>query len=59
MGSQEIPVVTDKFGLRVQNEEGQRLTKIYQANTLVIVNTLFQQHEMTTCGHNRMVNMEI
>ena len=25
VGSQEIPGVTDKFGLGVQNEEGQRL----------------------------------
>ena len=27
LGSQEIPGVTGKFGLRVQNEAGQRLTK--------------------------------
>ena len=26
VGSQEIPGVTDKFGLGVQNEAGQRLT---------------------------------
>ena len=26
LGSQEIPRVTDKFGLGVQNEAGQRLT---------------------------------
>ena len=26
VGSQEIPAVTGKFGLRVQNETGQRLT---------------------------------
>ena len=35
VGSQEIPRVTGKFGLAVQNEAGQ--------NTLVIANTLFQQ----------------
>ena len=46
-GSQEIPAVTGKFGLGVQNEEGQRLTEFCQENTLVIANTLFQQHEMT------------
>ena len=27
VGSQEIPGVTDKFGLGVQNEVGQRLTE--------------------------------
>ena len=45
IGSQEIPGVTGKFGLGVQNEAGQRLTEFYQENTLVIANTLFQQHE--------------
>ena len=44
-GSQEIPGVTGKFGLGVQNEAGQRLTEFYQKNTLVIANTLFQQHK--------------
>ena len=29
----------------VQNEAGQRLTEFCQENTLVIVNTLFQQHK--------------
>ena len=42
VGSQEIPGVTDKFGLGVQNEAGQRLTKFWQENALVIANTLFQ-----------------
>ena len=44
-GSQEIPGVIGKFGLRVQNEAGQRLTEFCQENVLVIANTLFQQHE--------------
>ena len=44
VGSQEIPGVTGKFGLGVQNEEGQRLTEFCQENTLVIANTLIQQH---------------
>ena len=44
VGSQEIPGVTGKFGLGVQNEAGQRLTEFCQENTLVIENTLFQQH---------------
>ena len=43
-GSQEIPGVTGKFGLGVQNEEGQRLIEFCQENALVIANTLFQQH---------------
>ena len=45
IGSQETPRVTGKFGLGVQNEEGQRLIKFCQENTLVIANTLFQQHK--------------
>ena len=36
VGSQKIPGVTGKFGLRVQNEAGQRLTEFFQENTLVI-----------------------
>ena len=44
-GSQETPAVTGKFGLGVQNEAGQRLTEFCQENTLVIENTLFQQHK--------------
>ena len=45
VGSQEIPAVTGKFGLGVQNEAGQRLIESCQENTLVIANTLFQQHK--------------
>ena len=45
VGSQEIPVVTGKFGLRVQNEAGQRLIELCQENAMVIANTLFQQHK--------------
>ena len=45
VGSQEIPEVTGKFGLRVQNEAGKRLTEFCQENTLVMTNTLFQQHK--------------
>ena len=44
VGSQEIPGVTGKFGLGVQNE-AQRKTEFCQENTLVRENTLFQQHE--------------
>ena len=45
VGSQEIPGVTGKFGLGVQNEEGQRLTEFFQENALVIANTFFQQRK--------------
>ena len=45
VGSQETPGVTGKFGLGVQNKAGQRLTEFCQENTLVIANTLFQQHK--------------
>ena len=38
-------LVTGKFGLGVQNEAGQRLIEFCQENTLVIANTLFQQHK--------------
>ena len=43
LGSQEIPGVTGKFGLGVQNEAGQRLIEFYQRKILVIANTLFQK----------------
>ena len=45
VGNQEIPGVTGKFGLGVQNEAGQRLTEFCQENRLVTASTLFQQHE--------------
>ena len=45
VGSQEIPGVTGKFGLGVQNEAGQRLIEFCQENALVIANTLFQRHK--------------
>ena len=45
VGSQAIPRVKGKFGLGVQNEAGQRLIEFCQENTLVIANTLFQQHK--------------
>ena len=63
LGSQEIPGVTGKFGLGVQNEAVQKLTEFCQENALVIANTLFQQHKKTTqdCTHehHQTVNTEI
>ena len=34
VGSQETPGVTDKFGLGIRNEAGQRLIELCQQNTL-------------------------
>ena len=45
VGSQEITGVTGKFGLEAQNEAGQRLIEFCSENSLVIANTLFQQHK--------------
>ena len=45
VGSQEIPGVTGKFGLGVQNEAGQRLTEFCPEDALLTANTLFQQHK--------------
>ena len=45
VGSQETPGVIGKFGLGIRNEAGQRLIEFCQENTLVIANSLFQQHK--------------
>jgi len=45
VGSQKTPGVTGKFGYKVQNEAWQRLMEFCQKSTLVIANTLFQQHK--------------
>ena len=45
VGSQEILGVTGKFGLGVQNQAGQSLPEFFQEKTVVIANTLFQQHK--------------
>ena len=60
VGNQEIPGVTGKVSLGIQNETGQSLTEFCQENTLVIANTLFQQHKRRLYnGHHQMVNTEI
>ena len=46
-GNQEIPGVTDKFGLGMWNEVGQRRIEFCQENALVIANTLFETQEKT------------
>ena len=43
--SQEIPGITGKFGLEVQNEVSKRLAEFCQENALVIANALLQQHK--------------
>ena len=48
VGNQEIPGVTGKLCLRIQNEAGQSLTKFCQENTLVIASTLFHKREIYT-----------
>ena len=45
VGSPETHGVTGKFALGVRIEAGQRLLEFCQGNTLVIANTLFQQHK--------------
>ena len=47
VGSQETPGVTGKFSLGIRNEARQRLIEFCQENTMVIANTLFQQHKRT------------
>ena len=59
-GSQEIPRVTSKLSLGVQNEAGQRLIEFCQDNALVIANTLFQQCKRRLyTSHHQLVNSEI
>ena len=41
--SQELAGVTGKFGLRVENEAGQRVTEFCQENALVIANAVYQK----------------
>ena len=45
IGSQEIHGVTGKFDRGVENEGWQRVKEFHQEDTLVIGNTLFQQHK--------------
>ena len=52
-GIQEIPGVTGKFGLGVQNKAGQRLIELCKENSLVIANTLFNNtREDSTHGYH-------
>ena len=45
VGSQDIPGITGKLGLGVQNEAGQRVTELCQENALIKANALLRQHK--------------
>ena len=55
VGSQEIPGITGKIGLEIQSEARQRLTDFSQENTLVIANTIFQQHKRRLFTWNHQI----
>ena len=58
--SQEVPGVTGKFGLGIQNEAGQRLTEFCQENALVKQTPSSNNRiDDSTHRHHHMVNMEI
>ena len=61
VGSQEIPGVTGKFGLGVQNEAGQRLIEFCQEKTHWSEQTPSSNNtrDDSTHGHHQMVNTEI
>ena len=54
-----MPEVTGKFCLGVHNEAGQKLTEFCKENTLVIANTLFQQHKRKLHMNHHVVNAAI
>ena len=67
VGSQEAPGVTDKFGLGIQNEAGQRLIQFFQENAVLPreAERSYQTpssnntRDNSACGHHQMVNTEI
>jgi len=59
-GSQETPGITDKFGLGVQNEAGQRLIEFCQENSLIIATPSSNNTRETSIhGHHQMVDINI
>ena len=52
VGSQETSGVTGKFDLGIRNEAWQRLIEFCQENTLIIANTLLQQHKTVLYGQH-------
>ena len=60
VGSQEIPGVTGKFSLGVQNEAGQKLIRVLPREcTGHSKHPLPTTQEKTTHGHHEMFNTEI
>ena len=60
VGSQGIPGVTAKFDLGVENEAGQRLTRVLpREHTDHSKQPLPITQEKTTHGHHQMVNTKI
>ena len=59
VGIQEIPGVTGKFGLGVQNAAGQRLIEFCQENALFIATPSNNTREDSTHGQHQMVNTKI
>ena len=59
VGSQEMPGVIGKFGLRVQNETGQRLAEFCQEHSGHNKDPVSTTQEKTTRGHHQMVNTKI
>ena len=57
VGSQETPGVIGKLGLGIQNEAGQRLTEFCKESTLVIANTILQQHKTLYMDITRWKNI--
>ena len=58
VGYQEIPGVTGKFGLGVQNEAGQKLIEFCQEDTQQTPSSMNTRKD-STCGHQQKVNTEI
>ena len=60
IGSQEIPRVTGKFGLGVQNEAGQRLIRVEPRKHIGhSKHSSNNTRDDCTHGHHQMVNSEI
>ena len=59
VGSGEIPGVTGKFVLEVQNEAGQMLSEFCQENTLVIAKPSSNNTRKDSTHGHHMVNTEI
>jgi len=60
VGSQEIPGITDKFGLRVQNEAGKKLGEFCQENALVIQTpSSSNTRDNSTHEHHQMISTKV